>query len=163
LQPNPVQAHYQLGLLLNRQGDYSEAAGEFEKASRGLPKKSAAIQNDMAVALYMAGRNDQAIQAYRDTLAIDSNFWQAHRNLGTALQKAGEFQEATASYEAALRLNPQAIDIYNDLANAHIRLKQRSQAAAALAQGLKLAQAAGDTANVRRFQAALEANEKSEK
>jgi tetratricopeptide (TPR) repeat protein len=157
LHPNPVQAHYRLGLLLNKTGAHDEAAAELGKAIRGLPNKSAAMQNDLGVALYMAGRNDEAIQAYRDTLAIDPDFWPAHRNLGTALQKAGKLQEATKSFETALRLNPKTFDVYFDLANAHSQLNQPPQAIAALERGLAAAQAANDVKAVEKFSAELKA------
>jgi tetratricopeptide (TPR) repeat protein len=144
--------------LYNKKGNYNEAAAQFAKAASGLPQKNANMYNNEAVALYMAGRNDEAIAAYRDVLEIDPNFWAAYRNLGTALQKAGKFQDAVTSFEAALRLNSQAIDIYNDLANSYLRLDQKPQAIAALEHGLQLAQAAGDTENMKKLSTTLQAN-----
>jgi tetratricopeptide (TPR) repeat protein len=157
LDPKAAQAHYQLAMLLNRRGAHDEAAAHFTEAARILPLKSKKMHNDIGVALYMAGHNDQAIQEFRDTIAIDPSFWAAHKNLGTALQKAGRFQDAVESFQTALRLNPQAIDIYNDLANSYFRLNQRPQAIVALKRGLELAQAAGDTENSKKFAAALQA------
>jgi protein O-mannosyl-transferase len=157
LDPKAAQAHYQLALLLYKKGAYDEAATHFAEAARILPLKSVKMHNDIAVALYMAGRNDQAIEAFRETLAIDPSFWPAYRNMGTALQKAGKFQEAAETFESALRLNPQAIDIYNDLANSYFRLGEKPQGLAALERGLELAKAAGDTGNIRKFTAALQA------
>jgi tetratricopeptide (TPR) repeat protein len=158
LNPHAAQAHYRLALLLNKRGAHDEASAHFAEAARILPNKNVNLHNDEAVALYMSGRNDQAIEAFHRALAIDPNFWPAYRNLGTALQKAGKYQEAVESFESALRLNPQAVDIYNDLANSYFRLNQRPQAIAALEHGLELAQAAGDTENAREFTAALQAN-----
>jgi len=89
LHPNPVQAHYRLGQLLNKKGDYSAAADQFAAAARGVPEKNANFCNTEGVALYMAGRNDEAIAAYGRALAIDANFGAAYRNMGTALQKSG--------------------------------------------------------------------------
>jgi tetratricopeptide (TPR) repeat protein len=157
LHRNPVQAHYRFGQLLNKEGQYSEAAKQFAAAARGMPEKNANFYNAEAVALYMAGRNDEAIAAYGRVLDIDRNFWPAHRNLGTALQKAGKFRKAVHSFENALRLNPQAIDIYNDLANSYFRLNEKPQAIAALEHGLQLAQAAGDAENIKKLSAALQA------
>ena len=157
LDAKAAQAHYQLALLLYKKGAYDESANHFAEAARILPLRSVKMQNDIAVALYMAGRNDQAIEAFRDALAIDSRFWPAYRNMGTALQKAGKFQDAVESFQSALRLNPDAIDIYNDLANSYFRLSQKSLAIAALKRGLELAKAAGDTENIRKFTTALQA------
>jgi len=158
LDPNPTQAHYRLGLLLNKKGDYSEAAAQFAEAARGLPQKNANMFNAEAVALFMAGRTDEAIKIYRRIIDFDPNFWPAYRNMGTALQKAGEFKDAVQAFESALRLNPQAIDIYNDLANSYLRLNQKAQARVALERGLNLAQTAGDTENIKKLSDALQAN-----
>lgn len=159
LAPTSSHSHYQLAVLLNKKGDHKEAATHFADAIRYLPKPNATMQNNLAVALYMAGQNDAAIDAYHAALDIDPNYWLAHRNLGTALAKAGKFRDAIAAFETALRLNSQAIEMYNDLARAHFRLQQRQQAVEALRQGLSVAEAAGDNENAQRFTAALKLNQ----
>lgn len=159
LAPTSPHSHYQLAVLLNKKGEYKEAAIHFADAIHNLPKPNATMQNNLAVALYMAGQNDAAIDAYHAALEIDPNYWLAYRNLGTALAKAGKFQDAIAAFEAAIRLNPQAIEMYNDLARAHLRLQQKQLAVEALRQGLSLAEAAGDNENAQRFTAALKLNQ----
>jgi tetratricopeptide (TPR) repeat protein len=159
--PASSHAHYQLGTLYHKQGDYVEAANHFSEAIRSMPRKhvTATMQNNRAVALYSAGRNDEAIAAFHAALAIDPSDWSAHRNLSTALRKADKYAESIDELKAALRLNPRAIELYNELAKSYRHLDQQPEARAALRQGLKLAQAAGDTENTNRFNAALNAQQ----
>lgn len=108
--------------------------------------------------MYSAGRNDEAIAAFHAALAADPNDWLTHRNLATALYKAGKYAACVDALQAALRLNPQAIQLYNELAKTYRKLNKPSKVTAALQQGLEQARAAGDTDNVNRFNAALEAH-----
>jgi tetratricopeptide (TPR) repeat protein len=62
-------------------------------------------------------------------------------------KKPGKCQEAAESFESALRLNPHALDTYNDLTNAYVRVNERPKAIATLEHGLEPAQAAGDIEN----------------
>jgi Flp pilus assembly protein TadD len=105
----------------------------------------------------MAALKQEAVDAFQAALELDTKDWTTHKNLGTALQKSGRFQESIDAFEAALRLNPRAIEIYNDLANSYVKMNQRQTAMAVLQKGLELARAAGDTENVRKFTAAMEA------
>jgi Flp pilus assembly protein TadD len=110
----------------------------------------------------MAGRNHEAVDAFRAALELDSKDWTTHKNLGSALQKSGRDQESINAFQAALRLNPRAIEIYNDLANSYVKMNQQQTALAMLQQGLELAQAAGDTETARKFGSRLEAISSSE-
>lgn len=159
--PSSSHAHYQLGELLNRQGKFAEAATQFAEAIRVTPAKyiTAKMHNNLGVALFSAGRNDEAIAAFKAALAADPNDWLTHRNLATALYNAGRYAACADALKAALRLNPQALQLYNELAKSYRKLNEHPKAIAALQQGLELAETAGDTENVNRFSAALKAQQ----
>jgi predicted O-linked N-acetylglucosamine transferase (SPINDLY family) len=62
-----------------------------------------------------AGRVDQAIERYRRAITLKPAFYQAHSNLGVALENRGMLLEALDSYWAAVsasRHNPQAAGTY---------------------------------------------------
>ena len=105
--------------------------------------------------LYMAGRNDEAIAAYLRSLDIDPNF-----GLPTEIWELPTKSRQVSGRGPVVRDRIAAksprIDIYNDLANSYFRLNQRPQAIA-LEHGLELAQAAGDTENIKKVSAALQA------
>ncbi len=158
--PSSSHAHYQLGELLNRQGKFDEAASHFAAAIRVMPARfvTAKLHNNLGVALYSAGRNEEAIAAFNAALAADPNDWLTHRNLATALFKAAKYADCVDALQTALRLNPQALELYNELAKSYRKLNEPSKATAALQQGLEQARTAGDAENVNRFNAALEAH-----
>lgn len=156
--PSSSHAHYQLGELLNRHGKFDEAATQFAEAIHVMPARfiTAKMHNNLGVALYSAGRNDDAIAAFHAAVAADPNDWLTHRNLATSLYRAGKYAECVDAIQAALRLNPQALELYNELAKTYRKLNEQPKAIAALQQGLELSKAAGDMENINRFSAALE-------
>jgi len=70
----------------------------------------------LARALTMAGRNDDAIDAYKDLLMVAPLRSGVHLEFGDLLASAGRPREALLEYQALLAMNPQ------DLADAHYRL-----------------------------------------
>ncbi len=72
-------------------------AGDREKARRGF---------DRAFHLHQIKQLDAAIVGYREVLALDPGYQQAHLNLAIALHGKGEIQKALPSYEVALSINP---------------------------------------------------------
>lgn len=61
------------------------------------------------------GRFADAVQTYREALALATNAPNFHNNLGAALLRVGETNEAVARFETALQLAP-------DLTSAHMNL-----------------------------------------
>ncbi len=70
----------------------------------------------LARALTTAGRNDEAIDAYKDLLMVAPLRSGVHLEFGDLLSSAGRSSEALLEYQALLAMNPQ------DLADAHYRL-----------------------------------------
>jgi tetratricopeptide (TPR) repeat protein len=70
----------------------------------------------LARALTTAGRNDEAIAAYKDLLMVAPLRSGVHLEFGDLLASAGRPREALLEYQALLAMNPQ------DLADAHYRL-----------------------------------------
>ena len=70
----------------------------------------------LARALTTAGRNDDAIDAYKDLLMVAPLRSGVHLEFGDLLAAAGRPREALLEYQALLAMNPQ------DLADAHYRL-----------------------------------------
>ena len=85
--------------------------------------------NNLGVAFAEAGRGDEAIAQFRQTLRLDPNYADAHNNLGAALKAKGELDEAINHYLAALRLRPGFTDAFYNLANA-LQMQGKSDKAA---------------------------------
>ncbi len=65
------------------------------------------VRYDRARCLDLLGRNDEAIRAYRDTLARDAAHAGALNGLGTLLLAKGETQDARALFARAVESHPQ--------------------------------------------------------
>lgn len=63
----------------------------------------------------------QAIQHYRDALAVDPSFGPARMNIGTCLHVLGRYDEAIQHFTLMLVEKPDSADLYFNRANAHYR------------------------------------------
>ncbi len=66
----------------------------------------AAVHNDLGNLLVLAGRNEEAEEAYRDALALDPDDVSAHFNLGVLLQQTGRWRDAQEQYGRLLEIEP---------------------------------------------------------
>jgi TolB-like protein len=91
LNPNSAQAHHWYGnLLLGPEGRHDEAISQLHRAQE-LDPLSLIINADVGFAYYLAGRNDQALQAYQKVLAENPNFLPVHFYLLQYYKQAGNY------------------------------------------------------------------------
>lgn len=130
--PDKGRPHLALGAELGRQGRWTEAAAELERALALRPDYEEAWTNLGNVRL-ATGDLRGAILAYRSALAADPGHLSAWRNLGAVLDRAGDLEGAAQAYEQALRRAPTDGGALNGLAA--VRLRQgRAPEALPLAQ-----------------------------
>ena len=120
LEPRMIVAHYNLALMLAKQGFYHEAVEEFEKTLALNPVAQdtamAALTHFNLGALYSSqGRDQAAIEAQHQALALVPNFPLAYNELGQIYLNQGRLEEA----EEVLR---RAVAQQEDLAAAHYNL-----------------------------------------
>jgi tetratricopeptide (TPR) repeat protein/mono/diheme cytochrome c family protein len=74
------------------------------------------IRHDAVASLYLdAGRFDEAIAAYRESLRLNSESAPTHYNLGFALSARGRREEAIAQFREAIRIDPEYALAHNNL------------------------------------------------
>jgi tetratricopeptide (TPR) repeat protein len=78
----------------------------------------AVTENNLAVALQEDGRLDAAIEHYRRSTELGSDYAPAYNNMGTALRAKGRVEDAVAAYQRALATMPDYADAHYNLANA---------------------------------------------
>ncbi|MEO7649721.1 MAG: tetratricopeptide repeat protein, partial [Bryobacteraceae bacterium] len=135
--PGNVNAHYNLGFALAKQGRPEEAAAEYNEALRIRPDYAFAHCN-LANALSALGRLDEAIPHYEEALRLNKNYEDARKNLGVAFGRKGRFDEAIEQFREVLRLNPNSAGAHNDIGNALAAKKQYPQASAEFLEALRL-------------------------
>ncbi len=107
-------AHYNLSLVLYRQGKLEAAAAHGAEAIR-LDPSDVVAYNNLGVVLQHQGKLEAAAARYAAALRLNPDYLNAHYNLATVLSRQRNFAAAAFHYEEALRLAP-------DLASAHHNL-----------------------------------------
>jgi predicted O-linked N-acetylglucosamine transferase (SPINDLY family) len=105
IQPSLVQAHSNLGNILQDSGHLIEAENCYRHALQ-LNPNIAEIHSNLGIVLQELGLLTDAENCHRSALQIDPNLASAHNNLGNTLQAQNRLSEAGASYRSALSLNP---------------------------------------------------------
>ena len=105
----------------------------FSKAENLLIK--ALIYNNSAEFNYILGntlkiqdKNDEAIIAYKKSLALNENFSEAYNNLANVQKKIERFDDALLNYKNAIRSKEDNIEAYYNLANLFKSLKNYDEA-----------------------------------
>jgi tetratricopeptide (TPR) repeat protein len=104
-----------LGFLTWRQtAQYHNLFALYEATLRKNPGCWMAHYN-LGIALSEQGQPDQAIEHYRQALALRPEYAEAHYNLGRLLVGHGQLSEAIVHYERAVAINPADAEAQNNL------------------------------------------------
>ena len=107
--PDHADSHLILASVLVKQKDTQGAEQERKIAAdlmrRHLDLQRAQVATNSGKSLLQSGKLDAAIVQFRDALAFDPNFAEAHARLADALEKQGKTAEAAAERGEAEKLN----------------------------------------------------------
>ena len=103
LSPNEADADVQcgLGVLFNLSGEYDKAADCFQSALQVRPNDSL-LWNRLGATLANGNQSEQAINAYREALAISPGFIRSRFNLGISCINLGAYKEAAEHFLTVL-------------------------------------------------------------
>jgi len=138
LDPTLAVAHASMGywLVLARQYDKAIASGE---RGLSLAPTSADIISRYASILAYVGRNEEAIQLFKESLRLDpkpNN--DVYRHFGTALANVGRYEEAIALQKKAVEQNPDDIFAHMVMASICSMAGREAEAKAAAKEVLRL-------------------------
>lgn len=105
LVPHYPDAHYGLGVLLDRAGQTAAAEKEFRLALK-LNKYYPNALSGLGRVLAAQNRLTEAVEHYQKAIDLKPRFPEALVNLGEALERLGRKAEAKARFEEASRLEP---------------------------------------------------------
>jgi len=137
LKPDYVEAHYNLGVALDKFGRHAEAVTSYGRALALKPDYAEAHYN-LGVALDNHGKHEEAVASYHRALELKPGYVQAHNNLGSALKTLGRYEEAVASYRRALELKPDDAGLYYNLGVALDELDKHMDALACYQRALEI-------------------------
>ena len=99
-------------------GHWKNSVTVFKRAIRVTDKKYpnlAIIHNNLGIALYAKGKEDEAISNYKMAIKLKPSHALAHYNLGIALFAKRENEKAISHYKTAIRINPNFVNAHYNL------------------------------------------------
>jgi tetratricopeptide (TPR) repeat protein len=108
--PDNVEAHYNIGNLLDKMGRPEEALPELLKAVQLNPKRPS-VRDALGAVLVELGRFDEAMSQLTEAARLNPNDPGAHFDMGKLLLKQGRDSGAMDEFHAALRLDPDNFQI----------------------------------------------------
>jgi Tfp pilus assembly protein PilF len=116
LRPGDAEANTNIGNLLGNQNRIAEALPHYQRALDAAPRDTRKM-NNLAIALALLGRYDQAETLLRSGLQIDGGCADLlHANLGNVLLAQGHREAAQEQFVRALELDPNSTIARNGLA-----------------------------------------------
>ncbi len=86
----------------------------------------------------VAGRLDEAVEAFRKAVVADPESSEIRRNLALVLMRQNKVDDAIAELEAATESNPDEVWLHFDLGNAYLQKRFMSQAVASFQRAVEI-------------------------
>lgn len=105
-------------LALTRMGDLYMDAGMFDKAAEyyasalEVEPANVDVRTDMGTCLRQMGRQQEALEVFRESVARDPKHWKSWFNIGIiTLYDLGDYRQAEEAFGKVLELNPGSFDM----------------------------------------------------
>jgi tetratricopeptide (TPR) repeat protein len=135
-----AEAHYNLGVILMREGNATSAVKEFERTLAIAPKHAQAL-NNLGVAWDAMADTKKALDYFKKACAADPTYTEAFFNQGMSFMKLNKPAEATKAFEAALKLEPSSTAPYVQLGTLYLKQGKKDRAVEAFKKAIELADA----------------------
>ncbi len=137
LQPNLVQAHNNLGDVLQKQARLDDAIKAYQQVIKIQPEYPYAYHN-LGYIFQQKGQLEESIQAYQQALNIKYDLALTHNNLANIFKKLNKFDEAIKSYQEAIKFQPDLNAIHYNLGATFKQNCKLESAIGAFEQALKI-------------------------
>lgn len=115
---NDVSAMFHLGVLLNKNRQFSEAKTYLKRAIQ-LNKLDINIQIALGQAHLNLEEFESALSLFEQVLNVQPNNIAALNNKGIVLKKQCKWKEAVVTFQKAIKLSPKQTEIIKNLASCH--------------------------------------------
>lgn len=135
--PRLVQAHNNIGMVLNQLARFDEAIEHFKKAIQHDPLFAPAYYG-LGVALQSTGDDFNAAFAYQKALTFNPDSYPSWVNLGLICYTIKNYEVAVNCYTEAIAISAHDPEVFYDLGLAHLAQGQLKEASAAFGHALEL-------------------------
>ncbi|GIW67570.1 MAG: hypothetical protein KatS3mg096_438 [Candidatus Parcubacteria bacterium] len=117
-----------------------EIIDQYIKINIFKPERGHQIQVlfNLGLALFELNRYEEAIEVYKQVIALSPKYANAYNNLGFFLSEFSLREEAIEAYKQAITLNPKYATAYNNLGNALFELNRYEEAIEAYKQAIAI-------------------------
>ncbi len=98
---------------------------------------NAFARNSLGYALVQEGRDDAALQQFREAARLQPDDPGAYNNLGLTLARLGRFEDALAEYRRAIQAAPEHPQAYSNLGIAYAQMGRSDEAIASYTEALR--------------------------
>ncbi|HYR83022.1 MAG TPA: tetratricopeptide repeat protein [Terriglobia bacterium] len=105
LQPDFVEAAYDLGVIEQRQQNWSRALAYYERTIEKNPEYWPAW-NNMGNTLFAMGQRERALQYFEKTLSLNRDYWPAQYNMAIVHFMSGRYADAVPRLKTVLDWRP---------------------------------------------------------
>ena len=105
LQPNYVEALYDIGVIEQRKGNWAVALAYYERASKTDPGYWPAW-NNMGNTIFSMGQPQRSIEYFKQTLGLNPDYWPAQYNIAIAQFSIGSYADAVLGFQTVLDWRP---------------------------------------------------------
>ncbi len=114
INPNHLQAHYNLGIIFEKLGELIKAKDCYENAIKIKPNYLDAYKN-LGVVFYNLGEKQKTKDCYEKVIETKPNDIGALNDLGAIFLELDEYQKAKNCYEKVIEIDSNHIDALNNL------------------------------------------------
>ena len=111
---NPPQEVINQLINLYNQGQFAVVAEQAEVLTKQYPR-AVLIWNILGAVRSQIGMFDEAVEAYKTTIALKPDYVEAYNNMGVALRNQGKLDKAIEAFKKAISLRPNDADTYFNL------------------------------------------------
>ena len=115
LNPNYSEAHFNLGVTLQKQGKFKKAEESFRKVVALNPDYAAEAQFKLGFVLQKQGELKRAIESYTKAIKLKLDYAEAYNNLGNTYKELGKLKKAEAMFKQAVAFKPKYANAYWNL------------------------------------------------
>jgi len=142
--PKEPNVHFGLGYLLWRQGQFADAANEFQAELANVPDHAQAMVY-LADSKIKMNQPDVALPLLRKAVQINPKMDMAHLDLGIIYSDTGRPVEALRELKLAAKINPENVNVHWRLAQLYRGVGRKVEAAAEFEKTKTLTKAADES------------------
>ena len=133
------EKEYNKAMTSWKNGDFSRAQGQMEKAIRKLSDKEnkSMANNQLGIILWTLGKNEQATEKFGESCRLAEELTGANLNRGIALYHTGEMESAEIEFTKILLKQPDHTTARSFMGLIHLQKKDWKLAATEFSKGLK--------------------------